>query len=610
MRTRFLHALAIAAATLAGSPAAADAQPVHGVAMHGEVRYGPDFRHFDYVNPDAPKGGTLKLGVPGGSYDTLNPFTLRGVPASGVSLIYDTLVVESADEPFSQYGLVAETVEMPEDRSWVVFNLRREARFHDGEAITADDVIFSFDVLKTKGRPHFRAYYQNVERAEKLDEHRVKFVFSEGENRELPLIIGQLPILPAHYWAERDFEKTTLEPPLGSGPYRIDEVDPGRSITYRRVADYWAADLPVRKGQFNFDRVVFDYYRDGTVAVEAFKAGEFDYRAENSSKLWATAYDIPQVETGLLVKAEIPDQLPRGMQAFVFNTRREVFGDPLVRRALAYAFDFETTNRNLFYSQYKRTKSYFAGSELASAGLPEGEELEVLERFRDRLPGEVFTTEYAPPSTDGEGGIRANLRTAIELLREAGWEIRDRRLVNSQTGKPFTFEILLVDPTWERIALPFVQNLERIGITAEIRRVDTSQYANRVDNFDFDMMVNVWGQSLSPGNEQRNYWSSDAADIPGSQNLAGIADLVIDELVELVISAPDRDSLVARVRALDRALLWGHYVIPHWYSEYDRIVYWNKFGLPDAYTLRGTSIFDWWYDPDKAAALARRAKAE
>jgi len=580
------------------------AEPTHGVAMHGAPKYGPDFTHFDYVNPDAPKGGTVKLGVQVGSFDTLNGYTIKGVPATGLGLLYDTLMVESDDEPFSQYGLLAETVEMPEDRSWVVFTLRPDARFHDGEPVTVDDVIFSFNVLREKGRPFFRAYYQNVATVEEIGEHQVKFSFDIAGNRELPLIIGQIPILPEHYWAERDFAQTTLEAPLGSGPYRIASVDPGRSIAYERVADYWGDDLPVNKGRFNFDRIVFDYYRDATVTLEAFKAGEFDYRAENVAKNWATAYDTPAVRDGRLIKDEIQDSLPRGMQSFAYNIRREIFQDPRVRLALGYAFDFETTNRNLFYGQYVRTKSFFSNSELAATGLPNGEELAILERYRGRVPDEVFTEQYEPPVSDGSGNIRGNLRTALEILEEAGWEIRDRKLTHTETGEPFEFELMVRDPTFERIALPYAQNLERIGVEMEIRRVDTSQYQQRLDDFDFDMIVASWGQSLSPGNEQRDFWGSESADAPGSRNFVGIADTVVDELIEALIAAPSRQALVTRTRALDRVLLWNHYVIPQWHLAYQRIAYWDRFGRPGVETLRGESFFDWWIDPDKSAALA------
>ena len=604
---RALAAACICALLTTTPLAAQEVKSVHGIAMHGDVKYGPDFTHFDYVNPNAPKGGTFRLGTQG-AFDSVNPFTLRGVPAAGLGGLFDTLTVSSSDEAFSRYGLIAESMEMPEDRSWVAFTLRPEARFHDGSPVTAEDVIFSFDILKTKGHPHYRAYYQSVTRAEKVAPRKVKFIFEGGENRELPLIVGELPVLSKAYWADKDFEKTTLKPPLGSGPYRLEAVDPGRSVTYIRNRDYWAKDLPVAKGQNNFDRIIYDYYRDATVALEAFKAGEFNFRAENSAKNWATAYDIPAVKDGDLVLEEVPHQMSTGMQGFAFNTRRDFFKDPKVRQALAYAFDFETSNKNLFYGQYTRTKSYFSNSELASSGLPEGDELAILEKYRGRVPEEVFSAVYEPPATEGGGRIRQNLKTALAFLKEAGWEVRDRKLVNVETGEPMAFEILIVQPTWEKIGLPFAQNLKRLGIDVEIRRVDTSQYQNRQDQFDFDMLVAVWGQSLSPGNEQRDFWSSTAAGIQGSRNFTGIEDPVIDELIDLVIAAPDRESLIARTRALDRVLLWGHYVIPHWHIPFSRLAFWNKFERPKMLTMRGTSVTNWWVDLDREAGLKSRGK--
>src|SRR5690606_19770622 len=445
------------------------------------------------------KGGTVTYAAIG-TFDSLNPFILKGTAAAGSSLPFETLLVSSQDEAFTMYGLIAETITVPENRSWVEFTLRPQARWHDGEPITVEDVIFSFRTLKEKGHPFYRAYYANVETVEKVGERKVRFTFGGGDNRELPLIIGQMPVLPKHYWEGRDFEQTTLEPPLGSGPYRIEKVDSGRSITLKRVEDYWGKDLPVNVGQNNFDRIRYEYYRDSTVALQALFAGGIDFRLENTAKLWATAYDVPQVRDGRIVKEMIPNQLPTGMQGFAYNIRREIFKDPRVRQALAYAFDFEWTNETLFYGQYARTESYFSNSELASRGLPTGEELEILERFRGRIPEEVFTQEYEAPSTEGPGGLRANLLKAMKLLEEAGWVIEDRRRVNAATGRPFEFEILLNNPDFERICQPFVQNLARLGINARIRTVDTAQYQNRMDNFDFDMTVEVFPQSLSPGN--------------------------------------------------------------------------------------------------------------
>jgi len=579
--------------------------PAHAIAMHGSPKYGPEFQHFNYVNPNAPKGGDVRLHFIG-TFDTLNAFTLKGIPAIGLSGLYDTLLAGSIDEAFSEYGLLAESVEMPEDRSWAAFTIRKEARWHDGKPVTVDDVIFSLQTLKTKGHPVYRVYYAAVVGVEKVADRKVRFIFSGGKNRELPLIVGQLPILPAHYWANRDFEKTSLEPPLGSGPYKIKDFEPGRTITYARVPDYWGQDLPVNRGRYNFGMMRYDYYRDSTVALQAFKAGAYDFREENSSKDWATAYAIPAVQDGRIRKEEIPNEQPTGMQAFVYNTRRAFFQDRRVREALGYAFDFEWTNKNLFYGQYSRTKSYFSNSELASRGLPGPEEVGILEPFRDKIPKEVFTTEFRLPVTDGKGNIRSNLLLAMKLLIESGWVFKDQKLVDPNTNEPFEFEILLQQPTWERIALPFAKNLERLGIDARVRTVDAAQYEKRVEAFDFDMIVDVFSQSLSPGNEQRDFWGSAAADQPGSRNTIGIRDPAVDALIDLVIAAPDRESLVNRTHALDRVLLWGHYVIPQWHIPYFRVAYWNKFGRPAVVPKYALGFDAWWVDAQKESALREK----
>jgi microcin C transport system substrate-binding protein len=576
----------------------------HALSMYGDLKYPAGFTHFQYVNPEAPKGGDVKMAAIG-SFDTLNPFVVKGVAASGIGGTFDTLTVESQDEAFSQYGLIAETIETPADRSWVAFTLRSQARFHDGSPITAEDVIWTFEALKMKGLPFYRSYYAQVTKAEKVGERKVRFAFGPGDNRELPLIMGQLPVLSRAYWSQRDFEKTTLEPPLGNGAYRVEAVDPGRSITYRRVKDYWGARLPVNVGRENFDSIRYDYYKDSTVAVEALKAGEYDFRPENVARVWATAYNTPAVTQGVIRKEEIPNEVPTGMQAFVFNTRRPFFQDPRVRRALAYAFDFEWSNKNLFFGAYTRTKSYFSNSELASSGLPTAEELKILEPVRGKVPDEVFTREYQPPATDGSGNIRDGAREALKLLAEAGWTVKGQKLVNDR-GEPMQFEILLNDPTWERIALPFAKNLERLGIGARVRTVDAAQAEKREKDFDFDMTVDVWRQSLSPGNEQREFWGSEAAGLRGSRNMAGIKDPVVDRLIDLVIAAPDRPALVARTRALDRVLLWGHYIIPHWHIRAFRVVYWDKFGRPAVSPKYALGFDTWWVDTQKEAALARR----
>jgi microcin C transport system substrate-binding protein len=573
----------------------------HGLAMHGDLKYPADFSHFDYVEPDAPKGGELRRAAIG-TFDSFNPFIIKGNPATHIGLLYDTLTANSADEPFSEYGLLAEAIETPADRSWVAFRLRQGARWHDGRPVTADDVIWSFHTLREKGAPFYRFYYGGVERVEKTGARTVQFSFKPGENRELPLILGQLPVLPRHYWEGREFGKTTLEPPLGSGPYRIGHFEPGRFLSYERVEDYWGGGLPVNAGRHNFDLLRFEYYRDETVAIEAFKSGAFDLQVENNSKYWATAYQIPAVEEGRIVKTLVAHQRPSGMQGFVFNLRRRRFQDARLRRALAFAFDFEWSNRALFYGQYARSRSYFENSELAARGLPGPGERALLEPYRGRVPEEVFTQEYQPPSSDGSGNARANLRKAVELLGEAGWEIRDGKMTERATGEALEFEVLLAQPGFERVVLPFAKNLERIGVKARVRTVDSSQYRRRADEFDFDVLVASFPQSSSPGNEQRDYWGSAAAERPGSRNLIGIRDPVVDELIELLVAAPDRESLVLRVRALDRVLQWGHYVIPHWHIDADRLLYWDKFGQPEVTPKDGVQIDAWWRDPARPPA--------
>ncbi len=604
MRKWLLLALAVGVlAPVAAVRSVAETTRAHAIAMHGEPKYGADYAHFDYVNPEAPKGGSIVLGA-FGSYDTFHPFVLKGRPSLGLGRMYETLMSGSADEAFTEYGLLAEAIEWPEDRSWVTFTLRAEARWHDGEPVTVEDVIWSLDTIKTQGHPFYRAYYANLESAEEVAERQVKFTFSGDPNPELPLITGQMPILPKHYWADKDFEAATLDPPVGSGPYKISSYDAGRSVTYQRDADYWGKDLPMNVGQYNFDEIRYDYYLDQAIWREALKAGNVDFYRENTAKDWATGYDIPSVQDGRLVKELIPNEVPQGMQAFAFNARREIFSDSRVREALAYAFDFESTNAQIFYGSYTRNKSYFANSELASSGLPSGEELEILEKYRGSVPDEVFTQEFAPPVTDGSGRIRASLRTAFALLKEAGWEVQDGKLAHVETGAPMEFEILLSNPGFERVVLPFKENLDQLGVVATVRTVDTAQYQSRMDEFDFDMTVASWGQSLSPGNEQRDFWSSEAADTPGSRNYVGVSDPVVDELIALIISAPGRQSLIARTHALDRVLLWSHYVVPNWYLSAYRVIYWNKFGAPEARPKYDLGFETWWIDAEKAATLS------
>tara|TARA_Y100001934_G_scaffold278243_1_gene378990 strand:+ start:1458 stop:3275 length:1818 start_codon:yes stop_codon:yes gene_type:complete len=603
---RFLLAIALSLPTFVS----ADNFLSHGYSLHGSLKYGPDFTHFDYTNPNAPKGGEIRLSSTG-TFDSLNPFIMKGLKAPGIGLIYDTLMKSAADEVASEYGLLTQSIEVSNDQSWAIYTLNPQARWHDGEPITSEDVVFSFNVMMEEGHPYFRSYYASVEKVEQIDKYRVRFVFGEETNRELPFIVGQLTVLPKHYWKDREFGETSLELPLGSGPYRITAVEAGRFITYERVNDYWGKDLPVNKGRYNFDRINIDVYRDQTVTIEALKAGEFDYRSENISKEWATAYETKALKDGRMIKDTIPHEHPTGMQAFWFNTRRTKFADPAVRRALSYAFDFEWTNKNLFYDSYTRTQSYFSNSELASTSLPKGRELEILEPYRNRVPDEVFTTQYKVPKTDGTGNLRANLRTAKRMLEEAGWKVIDNVLRNEKTGEALKIEVLLAQASWERIVNPMISNMKILGIETAIRIVDSSQYQNRIQDYDYDMIVGTRGQSHSPGNEQRNYWTSASAEERGGSNLSGISDPVVDELVEKIITAPNRQELVAYTRALDRVLLWGHYVIPHWHTRSFRIIHWNKFGKPEKIAPYAGSYYflpdTWWYDSEKAALLEREA---
>jgi len=595
LRSVALYLSAVFSLLLCSQPLMALPENMHGIAMHGDLKYPPDFSHFDYVNPEAPKGGRFKEASIG-TFDSLNPFIVKGTVAEGTGLLYDSLMTRALDEPFSQYGLLAEQLRVPEDRSWIEFDLHPEARFSDGHPVTAEDVVFTFDLLKKKGSPFFKSYYAGIQNVTALTAATVRFEFGASTNRELPLIVGEVPILPEHYWAERDFETPSLEPPLGSGPYLVDRIDPGRTIVYKRNPDYWGRDLAVNRGRHNFDYHQYDYYRDSTVALEAFKAGEYDFRSEHASKAWATGYTGAPFDDGRIIKEEIRHQNPVGMQGFIMNTRRTLFSQPEVRQALTYAFDFEWTNNNLFYGAYTRSHSYFSNSEMAADTLPTPEELEILEPVRDQVPPEVFTRVYRAPSTNGSGNNRPQLRMALALLKQAGWKLEGGKLVDHQ-GTPFTFEILLVQKEFERVVAPFIRNLERLGISARIRIVDVSQYINRLRQFDFDMVVYGFGQSSSPGNEQRDYWHSSSADQPGSRNLIGIRNPAVDYLVEQLIAAPDRQQLVLRARALDRVLQWNHYVIPHYHISAYRIAYWNKFAHPAVTPAYDLGLDTWWAKP-------------
>ena len=572
----------------------------HAIAMHGEPKYDQNFISVEYVSNNAEKGGNIVRSAIG-TYDTFNPFTLKGTSAAGIGLLYESLTVGSSDEAFTEYGLLAKSIEWPDDRSWVTFTLRDEAKWHDGKKITSDDVVWTFNTLMEKGHPFYKYYYGDVSEVIKITENKVKFEFSTNTNKELVLIVGQLPVLPKHYWENKNFEETTLDVPIGSGPYKVKSFDAGRSITYELDMNYWGFEnniVPIKVGKDNMGSIRYDYYKDRGVEREAFKSGEIDFFSENTSKEWATGYDIDAVTEGLIKKELIPHENPQGMQAFAFNTRKDIFADKRVRKALSFAFDFEWTNKNLFYGAYKRTDSFFENSELASSGLPSQAELAYLNPYIDQLPKEIFNEEYSNPKTDGSGFIRNELQEATKLLQEAGWKLRDGKLENSN-GEPFEFEILLVSPAFERIVLPFIDNLEKLGINASLRTIDSSQYQKRIESFDFDMVVFTFSQSLSPGNEQRNFWSSGAADTNGSRNIIGIKNNVIDLLIENLINAKDREDLITISRALDRVLLWNYYVIPQWHISAYRVLYWDMFDQPKQKPKYSLGFDTWWVNQNK-----------
>lgn len=603
-----LRTLGAALLLLAG---AAQAEPRHAITLYDEPpKYPANFQHFDYVNPDAPKGGTLRQQSVGG-FDSFNPFIPKG-NAVGVGLIYDSLTYHSPDEPFTEYGLLAERIDKAPDNSYVRFILNPKARFHDGTPVTAEDVIFTFNILLEKGDPMYRHYYADVAQVVAEDKLRVRFDFKHQDNRELPLILGQIQVLPKHWWATRDFSKGDLEPPLGSGPYRIGKVAPGSAVTFERVKDWWAKDLPVSRGLYNFDRIQVDFYRDSQVALEAFKAGQFDVNLEYSAKDWNTGYDSPALRAGKFVQLAIPNHNPAGMQGYVFNLRRPIFQDRRVREAIAQLFDFEWANKQLFYGAYKRTHSYFENSEMAATGLPSEAELKLLEPLRDKLPPEVFSQEFKPPVSDGSGIIREQSRRAYQLLTEAGYRIDNDKMIGPD-GKQLAFEFLNFQPNLERVVLPFKRNLAELGIDLQIRRVDVSQYINRLRSRDFDMTSAIWPQSSSPGNEQREFWHSSSADNPGSRNLMGLRDPAIDQLVEGLIRSGSREELITHARALDRALLWGHYVVPNYYVDTWRVAYWKRFGRPPVPPLYDYGLMTWWEEtplnPPKSAT-APEAKQE
>ncbi|HEY6258815.1 MAG TPA: extracellular solute-binding protein [Xanthobacteraceae bacterium] len=587
----------------------------HGLALLDEPRYAEGFKHFDYVNPAAPKAGGVRMSAPG-TFDNFNPVVagVKGKIAVAVGHLFDTLMFASRDEVAAEYGLLAESVSFPPDVSSATYRLRAEAKWQDGKPVTPEDVVFSFDAFK-RNSPRYSAYYRHVAKAEKTGAHEVTFTFETPGNRELPFIVGELTVLPKHWWEgsdssgkKRDVTATTLEPPLASGPYRIKSFAAGRNIVLERVKDYWGKDVNVKAGTENFETITYEYFRDSTVELEAFKGDQVDWRTEASAKNWATAYDFPAVRDHRVVQELFPIRNIGRMQAFVFNTRRDKFQDARVRQAFDFAYDFEEMNKQLFYGQYRRITSYFDGTELASSGLPQGLELEILQTVRDRVPPEVFTKEYTNPVSGNPEAVRNNLRESIRLLKEAGYEVRDRRLVNAKTNAPYVVEILVDDPALERIALFYKPSLERLGMAVTVRTIDDAQFENRTRSWDFDVIMPVWGESLSPGNEQREYWGSQSADVAGSENYVGIKNPAVDAMIDKVIFAKNRDELIAATHALDRVLLWNHYVVPQFTFDKSRTARWDRFSHPDPMPKYGISDFPsiWWWDEAKAAKTGSR----
>jgi microcin C transport system substrate-binding protein len=607
-------------ASLAATSASADDGPVtrsNAIAILAKPALPADFPYFPYVNPNAPKGGDVTLASIG-TFDSFNPFILRGTSTHGMAApwvvlpggsgsgstvghLWESLLTPSADEAASGYGHIAETIELPANKLWVAFELRPEAKFSDGTPVTAEDVAWTYHTLLEQGRPGFRIEMADVKDVVVESPRRVVFHFKSNENRELPLILGGLPVLPKHFFDGRDFSKPLTDPPIGSGPYRISNFELGRSVTYERRPDWWAANLPTGKGTNNFNHVKIEYFRDSTVALEAFKAGQIDLRSENISKNWATAYDFPAVARGLVIKRDFHHHLPTGMQGFAMNTRRAVFANPLVRQAMAEAFDFEWANKNLFYGSYTRTLSYFSNSPLASSGIPEGDELKLLEPYRKELPPALFTEPFKLPVTDGSGNNREQLRHALALLEQAGWSVKGMKLLD-KNGTQMSFTILFDDPSLERVGLPYAQSLQKLGIDVRVRTVDPAQYQHLTDDFDFDMIMMIYPESDIPGNELRGYFTCAASKAQGSFNAPGICDPAVDALVERIVTAQDRGTLTIAAHALDRVLLWRWYLVPNWDSRVFHIAYWDRFGYPDKPIREGINFDSWWVDPAKVAA--------
>ena len=579
-------------AVTANIAVAEEATKSHAISIYGDVKYPSDFKNYDYVNPNAPKRGTLVTPAIG-SFDNLNPFILKGEKAEDVNLLFDTLMSASEDETATSYPLIAESVESPASNEWIIFNLNPAAKFSDGTPVTANDVVFSFNTLVKKGHPFYRMYYTDISGIEKLGEHKVKFNFKNSSNKELKLIIGQMPVLSEKYYSNIDFEKTTLKPPVGSGPYMVEKMQQGRSISYKLRPDYWGKDLPVNKGRYNFEHLRHEYFKDTNVAIQAFKSGVVDLRYENIAKNWATSYNIPQVKSGRIKKEKLAHQIPQGMQGFAMNIRRTKFADVRTRKALTLAMDFEWMNKNLFYNSYTRRESYFDNSIYKSSSLPQGKELEILEPFRTDIPPEVFTKEFKLPKSDASGNIRTQLLEARELLKQAGWNIKNGQLTNAK-GEVFNIQFLLLSgSSFERVMPSYINNLRVLGIDATVKLADTSTYKKLTDEFDYDMIINSWPASLSPGNELVEYWNSGSADVKGSQNAVGVKNKAIDALLKQIVMAKDKETLVNTVKALDRVLLWNYYVVPQWGITSFRILYWDKFMHP-AITPKYDGQFGLW----------------
>jgi microcin C transport system substrate-binding protein len=601
-----LTAALTAALLLAGStiPVESRAQPRHGLSAFGDLKHPPGFSHFDYVNPNAPKGGELRSWQLE-TFDNLNPLILKGVAAQNLSITFQSLMARGKDEPDAVYADLAESAELAPDRSWVAFTINPQARFSDGSPVTAEDVVFTVEATQKDGHPLYQLILRDVESVTAESRLRVVFRFADTESRrDMPLTVAQLPILSKAWFRSRDFTSPTMEPVLGSGPYRIARIDAGRSLVFERVKDWWARELPVNRGRHNFDWYRDDYYRDREIAFEAFFAGEYDFREEVTARHWAASYtNKPAFNDGRVKREVLKDETPSGVQAWFLNSRKPHLNDARVRQAINLAYDYEWANKTLFYGLYKRTRSMFENSDLAATGLPSAAERALLEPFRDRVPPEVFTTEFQPPRTDGSGNNRANLKQAQQLLLAAGWVIKDGKLVDAK-GKPFELEFMLYEPSFQRIINPFARNLERIGITISIRVVDLASFENRMRSFDYDVMSRRFVQPLTPGIEQRNYWASRAAATVGSFNFSGINDPVVDDLIEHIVKARNRDELRAATRALDRVLMWGWYVIPHWYSGTVKLGYWDRFARPAQKPVYDVGLTDtWWVDPAKDKAL-------